>query len=506
MPLVSLLNITKHFVATTALDSVSVHLSPARVHGLLGENGAGKTTLMNILYGLLRPDSGQIRLDGQAAQIHSPRDAIAAGIGMVHQHFMLAQSMSVLDNVLLGDRRQGQILRRPAAARRLRDLADSISLSIDPNARIDKLSVGTQQRVEILKALFRDVSLLILDEPTAVLTPAETAQLFVAVDRLRSAGKTVVFISHKLAEVKRICDDLTVLRRGRVVWEGPAPTISERELAQHMVGREVQPVALDRSRTEGDTTLYIKGRVPVTVPMLQLHDISAGKLRGVNLEIPAGQIVGVAGVDGNGQEELAQLAVGLLRPDRGQILIAGRDVTRLPMARGHRPDVAHIPTDRKSQGLVLSMSIAENLALKVHTLRTFSHFDLLSWKALESAAQKLMSDFDIRASSPRTPVAMLSGGNQQKVILARELGLGGASLIVAVNPTRGLDVAASQFVYRQLLARRAAGCAVLLINSELDDLLSVCDRIAVLYNGSLQMSDFPAQGIQQIGRMMVGNG
>jgi simple sugar transport system ATP-binding protein len=495
MPAVELLNITKRFGDLLALDGVSVRFEPARVHGLLGENGAGKTTLMNVLYGLLRADRGEIHLDGRRTPSHSPHDAIAAGVGMVHQHFMLAGAMSVLDNVLLGDRRQGQRLDRRRAGAQLRELGERLGLPIDPAARIGDLAVGQQQRVEILKALYRDVRVLILDEPTAVLTPAETTQLFAAVERLCAEGKSVVFISHKLAEVKRICTDLTVLRRGRVVWEGAAATVSAAELSRHMIGRDIAPISLERTTQTTE---------PAADTVLELQGVTTGRLLDARLALHGGQIIGIAGVDGNGQQELAEVVVGLRRPEAGRIVIAGQDVTNVPLAARGRPDVAHIPNDRKREGLVPSMNVVENLLLKQHSRKPFGQAGFIAWERAADRANELMAAFDIRAPGPQTAVSTLSGGNQQKVILARELGLGGPRLIVAMNPVRGLDVAATRFVYEQLLARRAAGCGVLLISGDLEELLALCDRVGVLYNGRLTMSHFPAQGVEQIGRMMTG--
>jgi general nucleoside transport system ATP-binding protein len=492
---VELRDIRKRFGPTIALDGVSLSLRPGRVHGLLGENGAGKSTLMNVLYGLLRADGGEIRIDGRHAAIRSPQDALAAGVGMVHQHFMLAGAMTVLDNVLLGDRRAGQWLDRGTAAGKLVELSRRLGLPVNLRARIAELSVGEQQRVEILKALYREVNVLILDEPTAVLTPAETEQLFAAVDRLRTEGTSVVFISHKLGEVKQICDEVTVLRRGWVVFEGAAAGVSAEELSRHMVGHDLAPVRLDRdSSTASDANL----------PALTLEGVSAGIVRDVSLRIGAGEILGIAGVDGNGQQELAEMIIGLRRATAGRIALGETDVTRLPLARRIDLGLAHIPNDRKREGLVGTMSIAENLALKRHAMRPFARGGLMSWRAVRRSARELVDRFDVRAPSIDSPVATLSGGNQQKVILARELGMADPKLVVAMNPARGLDVAATNFVYEQLLAVRRRGGAVLLISSELDELLELCDRIGVLYGGRFAMSDFPRTGAFEIGRMMTG--
>jgi simple sugar transport system ATP-binding protein len=494
---VELIDVRKRFGPVQALDGVSMTMRPGCVHGLLGENGAGKSTLMNILYGLLRPDSGRVLLSGKLATIRSPHAALAAGIGMVHQHFMLAGAMTVLDNVLLGDRRAPQWLERSAAAEQLHQLSQRLGLPVDPFARIGDLSVGQQQRVEILKALFRDVRVLILDEPTAVLTPAETQQLFAAVDRLRAEGRSIVFISHKLAEVLRICDDLTILRRGRVVFDGPAAGVSAEELSRHMVGHDIEPIRRAPPLAE------VHDGKP---PPLSVRGLAGPPLHDVSFELHAGEILGIAGVDGNGQQELAESIAGLGPIRSGRILMAGADVTRANPAERFELGLAHIPNDRKLEGLIGSMSVAENLALKRHAARPFAHRGgILSWRSIRRTARDLVARYDVRTPSIHASASTLSGGNQQKLILARELAISEPRLVLAMNPVRGLDIAATHFVYEQLLAVRARGGAVLLISSELDELLTLCDRIGVLFNGRFTMSDFPREGAaEQIGRMMTG--
>jgi ABC-type uncharacterized transport system ATPase subunit len=490
-PAVELRNISRRFGTLIALDDVSVSFRAGTIHGLLGENGAGKSTLMNVLYGLLEADAGEILLEGKAARITSPHVALSHGIGMVHQHFMLAGAMTVLDNILLGDRRLEQSLNRSAAAKTIVELADGLGLPVRPAARIDELSVGEQQRVEILKALYRDVRVLVLDEPTAVLAPAEVDQLFSAVQRLRSQGKTIIFISHKLGEIKRICDDLTVLRRGRVVFEGRAAEVTAQDISREMVGHDVEPVRLNRdaghSRLSSST-------------LLEIQSLSTDGLRDVSLNVAAGEIVGIAGVDGNGQQPLAEAILGLRELTAGSIVFDSRDITSLSSIARFERGMAHIPNDRGREGLIGEMSIAENLALK----HAPSRLGLLPWRSIRRNAGELMKTFNIRASSPSTPVRQLSGGNQQKVVLARELAIRPPKLVIAMNPVRGLDVAATQFVYEQLLAVRARGGSVLLISSELDELLALCDRIGVLLSGELKMSDFPRSSATEIGRMMTG--
>jgi simple sugar transport system ATP-binding protein len=496
-PVVELRGICKRFAHLTALDGVSLSIAPGTVHGLLGENGAGKTTLMNVLYGLIDPDAGALLVEGRPARIRNPRDALRAGVGMVHQHFMLAGAMTVLDNVLLGDRRVAQFLHRADAASELKALSIRLGLPVDPFARISDLSVGQQQRVEILKALYRDVRVLILDEPTAVLTPAESDQLFAAVDRLRGEGKSIVFISHKLGEIKRICDELTVLRRGKVVFAGKAAGVSSGEISRHMIGRDVTPV-----RRVGDVAESDTGRAAQPRNTVELTSISTDPLREVSLEVRAGEIVGIAGVDGNGQQELAEVILGLRPIESGRILFDGKDVTSPGSVERKVPGIAHIPNDRKREGLVGSMSVAENIALQ-HSL---SRAGIMPWRSIRRTADALIRQFDVRAGSADALVDTLSGGNQQKVILARELGISPPRLVVAMNPARGLDVAATRFVHERLLAVRAGGGAVLLISGELDELLAMCDRIGVLYNGRLTMSDFPRDGFAEIGRLMTGAG
>lgn len=495
---IALDHISKRFDRVVALDSVSIRVTPGRVHGILGENGAGKSTLMNVLYGLVRPDAGRIEIDGRPIVIRSPRDAMRHGIGMVHQHFMLADAMTVLDNVLLGDRRQSQWLNRGAAADVLRRLAGDLEMEVDPYARIRDLSVGQQQRVEILKALHRDAQVLILDEPTAVLTPPETDQLLKAMSRLRDQGRSVIFISHKLGEVLRICDDLTVLRRGRVAWEGPAQGATAEELADRMVG--ARNGEFDIHRVESAPSVSASGN---PIPVLQLVDASTSGLHGLTLQIGR-EILGIAGVDGNGQQELAELVVGLRRTSSGTIHLGETEITRFDVHTRAELGIGHIPNDRKREGLVPAMSVAENTALKHHRRAPFSHRGIISWRRTRQLARRLAGEFDIRAASVNVPVANLSGGNQQKVVLARELAVASPKLIVAVNPTRGLDIAATAYVHGQLIARRNAGCGILLISSELDELMTLANRIGVLYRGRLTMTPFPNTTVESIGRLMAG--
>jgi simple sugar transport system ATP-binding protein len=506
MPLVELIDVTRRFGTLLALDHVSLTLAAGSIHGLLGENGAGKSTAMNVLYGLVRPDSGRILIDGRPVEMRSPRDAIAVGVGMVHQHFMLAGALSVVDNVLLGDRRAGRVLDRGAAAEKLSELSNRLGLPVNPRARVEDLSVGQQQRVEILKALFREARVLILDEPTAVLTPQEADQLLMAMGRLRDEGRAVVFISHKLREVQRICDAATILRRGQVVWRGDPRSVPPGDLARHMVGRDVAEVRIQA----GSDALTSDSDPPTSPlprpPILEINHVStpgSPALHDISLTLGP-EIFGVAGVDGNGQQELAEVVVGLRRVGGGRVLIAGRDATNFGVRQRAGIGVAHIPNDRKREGLVPSMTIPENIALKHHRGRPFSGGGVISWRATRQLAGELAKRFDVRAASLDAPVAALSGGNQQKVVLARELAVVPPRLLVAMNPARGLDIAATNLVYEQLLELRRSGCAVLLISSELDELLRLADRIGVLYRGRLTMTEFPKDDVRRIGRLMAG--
>ena len=494
---VELINIQKRFGSLLALDHVSLSLKPGQIHGLLGENGAGKSTLMNVLYGMSRADSGSIHIHGKPKIIRNPRQAIAHGIGMVHQHFMLAGQMTVLDNILLGDSRNSFFLDRKKITAKLETLSEDLGLQVSFNCTVNKLSVGQQQRVEILKALYRNVEVLILDEPTAVLTPTEVSQLMKAMLQLRDAGKSIVFISHKLREIKEICDVLTVLRHGKTVFHGDARSVSADEISTHIIGKNVSVPVAATTRT---TTHPISS--DLQTPALKITNITGGLLKNISFQINGGEILGIAGVDGNGQEELEQAILGLRSDCIGGISFMGNDIESLPTSKRFDLGIGHIPNDRKLMGLAGNMSIFENISLKI----PFKSFGIVNWMAARKQARELMATFDIRAQSISIPVSQLSGGNQQKVILARELGLRQPNLVVAVNPVRGLDVSAIGFVREQLLKLKAQNRAVLLICSDLDEIMAVADRIAVLYNGQLTMSNYPNCTQEEIGQLMTGAG
>jgi ABC-type uncharacterized transport system ATPase subunit len=491
-PLIVLEHITKRFPGVVANDDVSVELRAGEVHALIGENGAGKSTLMRVLYGMYPADGGRILVRGEEARIGSPRVAISLGIGMVHQHFVLVDPFTVTENIILGDE-GGRILDMDAAHQRVADLAATYGFQVRPSAVVGDLSVGEEQRVEILKALYRGVDVLILDEPTAVLTPAETRELFENLRRLREAGKTIVFISHKLDEVLDIADRITVLRRGRVVGEALPKETTKAKLAEMMVGR---PVLF---RLE-------KPSVQIGEPVLQLVGLlGPGNLNGISLEVRAGEIVGIAGVEGNGQRELAETIMGLRPASAGSVRLAGRDLARLPVREIRNAGMGFIPEDRHEQGLVLDMTIWENAVLGRHDDPPFcSRLGVLALGKIKELAERLVKLFDVRARGIGALASTLSGGNQQKLILARELDTD-PILLVAAQPTRGLDVGAIEFVWRQILDQKAAGRGVLLISAELDEIYALSDRIVTLYEGRITGEYPPDAPPEEVGRGMLGD-
>ena len=490
-PLVALEHITKRFPGVLANDEVDLELRAGEVHALIGENGAGKSTLMRVLYGMYPADGGRILVRGEEIKIGSPRDAIANGIGMVHQHFVLVDPFTVTENIILGEE-GGERLDVVAAQQRIAELADSYGFRVDPGAVVEELSVGEEQRVEILKALYRGVEILILDEPTAVLTPSETKDLFGNLQKLREAGRTIVFISHKLDEVMEIADRITVLRRGRVVGETRPAETSKAKLAEMMVGR---PVLF---RLE-------KPMVQIGEPVLRVQDLTGeGKLNGVSFEVRAGEILGVAGVEGNGQRELAESLIGLRTPASGSIELQGAAITGGAVFDIRNAGVGYIPEDRHEQGLVLNMSLWENAVLGRQDDVEFSGpLGLLFIKKIKELAARLVETFDIRTRSVDVAVSTLSGGNQQKLILARELETD-PKLMIAAQPTRGLDVGAIEFVWKQILDQKAAGRAVLLISAELDEIYALSDRIVTLYEGKITGEFPPDAPPEQIGIGMLG--
>jgi general nucleoside transport system ATP-binding protein len=496
--------ITKRFGSLVANDHIDLSVAPGTIHALLGENGAGKSTLMNILYGLLQPDEGQIVVDGQPITVHSPRDALDAGIGMVHQHFMLVPVFTVAENVALGHEETkplGWLDRRRMRAK-VRELSEQYGLRVDPDALTEDLPVGVQQRVEILKALIGEAQVLILDEPTAVLTPGETEDLFRIMRELRASGKAIVFISHKLKEVQAIADTVTILRRGKVVGERP-PSTTEDELAALMVGRNVQ---LQVSKTEaqpGRLVLDVKDLVVPSGAVLVPGEEPAPAVSGVTFRVRAGEILGIAGVQGNGQTELSEALMGLIAPTSGSVQLNDRDITDATPRQRLRAGVGYIPEDRQQDGLVSSFAVAENIVLDTYDRPPYASGVALKLGAIREVATKRISEYDIRAQSIDTPVGTLSGGNQQKVILAREVGRD-LTLLLASQPTRGLDVGSIEFVHRRIIEERDRGVAVILISSELDEIYALSDRIAIMYEGRFTGFRPPDVPVEELGLLMAG--
>lgn len=494
---IELQQIHKQYDATVALDGVDVTLPSGEIHALLGENGAGKTTLMKVLYGMTQPDSGTISIDGAPWTAASPRDAIEQGIGMIHQHFSLAPALTVTENLILGERRTDRWrLDRRRASDEIRAFSEQYGLIVEPDARVGQLSVGAQQRVEILKALRRGAKTLILDEPTAVLTPQEVDELFAILARFREEGRSIVFITHKLHEAKTISDRITVLRHGRVAGILKTGDADLSELTRLMIGRET-------SRPEKKPPVDVS-RTALTVDRISVRDDRGREaVRDLSLEIKSGEILGIAGVDGNGQHELAEALCGLRPVTGGTISIGERDITGLSVRDIARMGLVHIPQDRHAAGLILDFSVQENLILREDRLEKFSRRGFLDFGRIRADAQRLIKQFDIRVMSPELPASALSGGNQQKLIFARTLAEP-KDVLTVFNPTRGVDIRASEDIHQELLNRRAAGAAILLISTELDEILLLSDRIAVMYEGRIVGMTSPDASREEIGRMMAG--
>ncbi len=497
-PVLELRGITKRFPGVLANDRIDFDLYDHEVHALLGENGAGKSTLMNVLYGLYHPDEGEILINGKPVRMRSPREAIDNGIGMVHQHFMLIPVMTVAENVVLAAEptKAAVFLDYDAAIRRVRDLAATFKFAIDPDARVENITVGQQQRVEILKALYRGADILILDEPTAVLTPQEADELFGILKTLQREGMSIIFISHKLREVLEIADRITVLRRGKKVETVPREGATQDGLARLMVGREVL-LRVEKAPAQATEPLL------VIEDLYVLDDRDLEAVRGVSLEARAGEIVGIAGVDGNGQSELIDALTGLRKVNGGRVMIAGKDVTTQTAHQHYDAGLGHIPEDRHLRGLVLDFSLAENLALHDFEKEPYARLGWLRPGRMIAAARRLLREFDVRGGGPKTRAGALSGGNQQKVVVAREVARDPRALIAA-QPTRGLDVGAIEFVHRRLVEERDEGRAVLLISLELDEVLSLSDRILVIYEGRIVAEYGPDVSEEELGIAMTG--
>jgi len=496
-PVLELRGITKQFPGVLANDHVSFDLVPGEVHALLGENGAGKSTLMNIVYGLYRPDDGEVLLKGKPVSFSSSKEAIRNGIGMVHQHFMLIPVMTVAENVILAEEpTQAGLLDYEAAEKRVKDLADSFNFHIDPHARIENIGVGQQQRVEILKALYRRADILILDEPTAVLTPQEAVELFGILSTLRREGMAIIFISHKLNEVLDIADRVTVLRRGKMIDTVPTDGATREGLARLMVGREVLLRVDKTPGTPAEVLLDVEG---LTV----LDDRELEAVHDVSFQVRAGEIVGIAGVDGNGQTELIDAVTGLRKAQAGRVTVAGKEITNDGAREALDAGLGHIPEDRHRRGLVLDFTLAENIALHDYNEPPDSRFGWLYPSRLIARARRLLQAFDVRGGGPLTRAASLSGGNQQKVVVAREVERD-PRVLLAAQPTRGLDVGAIEFVHRRLVEERDQGRAILLVSLELEEILSLADRILVIYEGRIVGEYGPDVTPEELGFAMTG--
>lgn len=492
-------DITKRFGNVLANDHINLEVEKGEVHSIVGENGAGKTTLMNILYGLYHADSGEILIEGEEVKIHDPSDAIDYGIGMIHQHFKLIRAMTVAENVMLGmEPRKNQIfLDRNQIKSRTLELSQQYSLAVDPDAVVEDISVGIQQRVEILKVLYRNANILILDEPTALLTPQESEDLFKIINLLRKDGKTILFISHKLKEIMQISDRVTVLRDGKFVKTVKKENTTEVELANMMVGREVYLRPAPPAKNIGD-------------PILEVEHLSANNehhrkvLDDISFQVRSGEILGIAGVDGNGQTELVQALIGLQKITDGKILIDGEEITHLPVKKMRDAGIGVIPEDRLEEGLIQAFEVKENLILGLQRHKPFSSGFFINWKAVRENANNLIKTFDIRTPNISHEARLLSGGNQQKVIVAREI-FHAPDTIIAAQPTRGLDIAATDFVHEQLIKQRDSGKAILLLSLSLEEIMLLSTRIAVIYKGSIvtivNREDTTAE---DLGLMMLG--
>ncbi len=490
-------NITKRFGTLVANDKISLTLAPGEILSLLGENGAGKSTLMNVLYGLLQPDEGQILLDDKAVKFSGPGEAMAAGIGMVHQHFMLIPVFTVAENVVLGNEPTGKVgnLDLDAARKLVKEISDRFGFDIDPDAKVQDLPVGAQQRVEIIKSLARDAKILVLDEPTAVLTPQETDELMDIMRGLSKNGTSIIFITHKLREVQKVADRIIVIRQGKVVSEA-SPKATAGELASLMVGHEVDLDTKKKAAKLGAETLVVKN---LTV----LDDRNQQMVDGISFSVNDGEILAIAGVQGNGQTELAEAILGLRKIHSGSITVAGKDLTKSNVRQVLEAGVGYIPEDRKKDGLVGQFTIAENLMLDGSFGKPFAKGVQIDFAKRDEIASKLIQEFDIRTPSAGTLAKQLSGGNQQKVVVARELSRD-LRVLIASQPTRGVDVGSIEFIHEQIVAARDAGKTVVIISTELDEVLALADRIAVMYRGRIVGIVDAKTTREKLGKMMAG--
>ena len=498
-PVLEMRGITKRFPGVLANERVDLTLNEGEILALLGENGAGKTTLMNVLYGLYSQDEGEIYIHGNKVSIHSPHDAIDLGIGMVHQHFMLIPVFTVAENVMLGVEatRAGGFLDRPAVAKSVREISERFGLKVDPDVYVENLSVGAQQRVEIIKVLYRKADILIFDEPTAVLTPQEVEDLFKVIHSLVDQGKSLIFITHKLNEVLDIADRIMVLRNGKVVGTTTPGESTEASLASMMVGRDVILEVEKEPAKPGEVVLDVKD-------LRVRDDRHLMAVNGVSFQVKAGEVLGVAGVQGNGQTQLVEALTGLRKVEGGQVTILGRDITTASPRQITESGCAHVPEDRQRDGLVLTLSVSDNLVLNTYYQPPFTKGSSLQPEEIKKAATERVEQFDVRTPSISVPVSNLSGGNQQKVIVAREFSRP-IKLLIASQPTRGLDVGSIEYIHKRIIEKRDDGCAVLLVSPELDEVMSLSDRIAVVYEGKI-LDIMPAEQAtrEKLGLLMAG--
>jgi len=496
--ILSLRGIVKQFPGVLANDHIDFNLEEGEIHTLLGENGAGKTTLMNILYGLYTPDKGKIFIEGKEVEIKTPQDALSQGIGMVHQHFMLIPQMSVAENIILGNEIvKNGLLDQKEAEKRILLLSEKYNFNINPHQMVGDLPIGSQQKVEILKALYRKARILVLDEPTSVLTPQEAEELFNILRELKNEGKSIIFISHKLKEVLEISDIITVLRNGKVVGSTVPAKTSEKNLAQMMVGREVSLRVEKKPIKKGETVLNVKDLAVFDRRGLKAVD-------GVSFSVHASEIYGIAGVQGNGQTELVQALTGLIPFQKGEVLIQDKEISGKEPREVTLLGTAHIPEDRQKHGLVLPYPIRDNLILCSYFQKPFSKRKILNFISINNRAQQLINEFDIKAPDIFTLTETLSGGNQQKTVVARELGRE-VKLLIASQPTRGLDVGSIEYIHKKIVQARDSGCAVLLVSSELDEILALSDTIGVMFRGKIiKQLDSKQASREKLGLLMAG--
>jgi ABC-type uncharacterized transport system ATPase subunit len=498
-PVLELRDITKRFPGVLANDHIDLTLNEGEIHALLGENGAGKTTLMNILYGLYQPDEGEVIVRGEKVAIHDPGDAIAEGIGMVHQHFMLIPVFTVTENVMLGEEslRYGDFLDRTSAAQQIREISETYHLEVDADAYVEDIAVGVQQRVEIIKLLYRKADILIFDEPTAVLTPQEADELFKIMRSLTDQGKSIIFITHKLREVMEVADRITVLRRGKIVGTTTPKKASRSKLAEMMVGREVQLGVKKKPPKIGDAVLKVND-------LVVFNERNRVAVNGISFDVHAGEILGIAGVQGNGQTELVEALTGLRTSQGGTIQCLDDDITKATPREITELGVAHVPEDRQQDGLILPFPVADNLVLNTYYLPPFTQGVVMRQEAVVESAVERIQEFDIRTPGPQTSAGSLSGGNQQKLIVAREFSRP-IRLLIASQPTRGLDVGSIEFIHGRIIDKRDEGVAVLLVSPELDEIMDLSDRIAVMYRGQI-MDVLPGKKAtkEQVGLLMAG--